>query len=175
MGDKLTLVILYLASYLLGSIPFGLIVGLLHGVDIRKVGSGNIGATNAYRALGNVGGAITFILDVGKGLVPPLVTVAVLGPQFKTHEVITHSVFVGATAVLGHSFSPFLNFKGGKGVATGLGVLLGVAPIVGISGFATFILVTLLSRYVSIASICACIVVVLSSVITHQLDLKAGV
>ena len=163
-----TLILLYVFAYVLGSIPFGLLVGMTQGVDIRKIGSGNIGTTNVYRALGKTCAAIVFILDVGKGYVPPVFSAIVLRQNGQDHDVSAHAVFVGAAAVIGHSFSPFLKFKGGKGVATGLGVLLGVAPLVGLAGFSTFVLVVGLTRYVSIASICACFVVIIGTWVTRQ-------
>lgn len=170
----MTLVLLYVVSYCLGAIPFGLLVGKLKGVDIRKVGSGNIGATNAYRALGWGGGIAVFILDVGKGMVPPLLAKWLLPGTMPPGEVINHAVFTGATAVIGHSFSPFLGFKGGKGVATGLGVLLGVAPVVGIAGVTASFTVIAITRYVSIASLVACVVVMAGALITHQPPIVLG-
>lgn len=170
----MNLVLLYIASYFLGSVPFGLLVGKLKGVDIRKVGSGNIGATNAYRALGWGGGIAVFILDVGKGMVPPLLAKELLPGTMPPGEVINHAVLMGAAAVIGHSFSPFLGFKGGKGVATGLGVLLGVAPVVGIAGVSASFFIIATTRYVSIASIVACIVVMVGALITHQPPIVLG-
>src|SRR5690349_1924004 len=99
----MTLVVLYLFSYLLGSVPFGYLVGRARGVDITKVGSGNIGATNTYRALGWKAGLTVFVLDVGKGAVPPLLARALV-KDLPADVVTLHCVFMGVAAVLGHSF-----------------------------------------------------------------------
>jgi acyl phosphate:glycerol-3-phosphate acyltransferase len=112
--------LLMLAGYLLGAIPFGLLIGKIRNVDIRKHGSGNIGATNALRILGAGPGSLVLILDMLKG------TAAVMiGQAFTADPLII--VLCGLAAVIGHSYPVYLGFKGGKGAATGLGVLLGVA------------------------------------------------
>ncbi len=141
-------VLLALGSYLLGSLPFGFIVARLRGIDITSVGSGNIGATNVARVLGWRLGLIVFLLDVGKGVVPPLVTASVTGNR-------DAAVLMGLAAVLGHTFSPFLKFKGGKGVATGLGALIGSAPLVGAVVFGTFLLFFAVTRIVSFSALVA--------------------
>jgi glycerol-3-phosphate acyltransferase PlsY len=138
-------------SYILGSLPFGLWVGLIwKGVDIRTLGSKNIGATNVLRILGPGPGITVFLLDTLKGAA----FIWIYGmmadnPQFGLKAII------GVTAILGHTFSAFLNFKGGKGVATTLGVLIGLNPIVAAWGFGTWLVVVLITRYVSLASLCA--------------------
>lgn len=176
------LIALYAFSYFLGAVPFGYLVGKAKGVDITKVGSGNIGATNTYRALGKSAGLTVFALDVAKGVVPPLVTAwlfrtmpigFVMGDPGEPYflpgdQVLQHQVTVSLLAVLGHSFSPFLKFKGGKGVATGLGTILGIAPLVGLAGFGVFVLVLWALRIVSVASILGSLTVVLTAVLTHQ-------
>lgn len=161
----MTLIVLYAFSYLLGSLPFGYLVGRARGIDITKVGSGNTGATNVYRALGKSAGLLVFVLDVAKGFVPVFVARQILkgDPAFDAH-----SVCIGVTSVLGHSFSPFLKFKGGKGVATGLGVLAAIAPLVAGLGFGTFLLVLAVWRIVSLSSISACVVVIVSLFATAQ-------
>lgn len=155
---------LYLSAYLLGSLPFGFWVGKARGIDIRKVGSGNIGATNTYRHLGAKAGLLVFALDVGKGAAPVLLARALLDPQ----TAATHDVWLGLAAVVGHTFSPFLGFKGGKGVATGLGAVLGLAPIVGIVGFSVFLISLFVSKYVSLSSILGTTAVVVTGFATHQ-------
>ncbi len=133
-------------GFLLGSIPIGYLVARAKGVDIFAVGSGNIGATNVMRALGRGPGILVFLLDVVKGLAPSLAVRLLNGSQ-------ELSFAAGMAAVLGHSFSPFLKFKGGKGIATGLGMLLGSTPLVAASAFSTFFLAMALTMTVSIASV----------------------
>jgi glycerol-3-phosphate acyltransferase PlsY len=136
------------AGFLLGAVPFGYLVARAKGVDIFAVGSGNIGATNVMRTLGKGPGMLVFLLDVLKGFVPSVAVRLMDGPQELAFA-------AGMCAVLGHSFSPFLKFKGGKGIATGLGMLLGSTPLVAASAFATFFLVMALTLVVSISSVTA--------------------
>ncbi len=147
-----------LFSYLLGSVPFGYLVARAKGVDIRKVGSGNIGATNVFRTLGKGPGILTFVLDFAKGLVATLLlsrlAVALTSAPPEGHFPYIQ-LLAGVAAVIGHSFSVFLGFKGGKGVATGAGLAVGLAPASAGIGFGVWILTFLLSRYVSVASILA--------------------
>ena len=145
------------AAYLVGSIPFGYLAGLSRGVDIRTVGSGNIGATNVFRTLGKKLGVATFVLDVFKGIsatcvIPQGVWLAlgIEGAAPLAAEVAC-AVFV----LVGHSFPIFLNFKGGKGVATGLGIAIGVAPHSALLGFVVWMLSFIPTRYVSVASMTA--------------------
>lgn len=146
-----------LGSYLVGSLPFGFwIAKIFFGVDIRQHGSGNIGATNVMRVLGKKAGILVFALDVLKGWFPSFLTLQVTGQEGA-------GLFAGACAVAGHSLSPFLKFKGGKGVATGLGLLLGVAPITAITGLCFWFLVLFVTKYVSVASILAAISVPVSA------------
>ena len=150
-------------AYLVGSVPFGLIVGKMKGVDPRTAGSGNIGATNVGRLLGKRFFFIVFLLDLLKGLLPMLAAGAVLqagGRQ--AHDARTYFLWllVGFAAIVGHMFSVFLGFKGGKGVATSSGVILGLFPyftIPGIVGLAVWAVVFGVSRYVSLASILAAV------------------
>lgn len=145
-------------SFLLGSIPFGLLVAKAKGVDIRQVGSGNIGATNVARALGKKAGIAVLFLDVAKGWIPaalaPLVSPGLFGLE-SGHMGASFGILAGFAAILGHILSPFLNFRGGKGIATGLGMLLGIAPAVAAIALGGFILVVLITRYVSVASLFA--------------------
>jgi glycerol-3-phosphate acyltransferase PlsY len=149
MTPGLQIALLLVGSYLLGSLPFGLwIAWKWKGVDIRTVGSGNIGSTNVGRICGPVAGAVVLILDALKGLVPPLVGHALhLGPQW--------IVLAALLAVIGHNYSMFLGFKGGKGIATSAGALYGIAWQVGLGACTTFGLVVLVFRYVSLGSIAA--------------------
>jgi glycerol-3-phosphate acyltransferase PlsY len=123
-----TLLALIPAAYLLGSVPFGLIVGLARGVDVRRAGSGNIGATNVGRLLGGRFFALVFVLDLLKSLVPMIVAGMIV--HFRADSALNYLLWlgVGFGAVLGHMFSLFLRFRGGKGVATSTGLLLGLWP-----------------------------------------------
>jgi len=150
---------LIIAAYLLGSVPFGLLLAAAHGVDLRSVGSGNIGATNVSRALGRRWGCLCFALDCLKGLVPMLV-----GMQF-VEEVTVGMLWlwfgVGCAAILGHVFPIYLKFRGGKGVSTSLGVVVGLYPYMTVPGLIAFAIwgaVLLIWRYVSLASIVAAVV-----------------
>lgn len=141
--------LLLIAAYFAGSLPIGLLVAKLwKGIDVREHGSGNIGATNVFRVVGPVAGSLVFALDVLKGLWPPLAAhVMGFGSGWQ--------VAAGMIAILGHNFSPFLGFKGGKGIATSLGVLFGVSPLVGVTAFVLWTVVVLSSGYVSLGSILA--------------------
>jgi len=138
-----------LISYFIGSLPFGLWVGLAKGVDIRTLGSKNIGATNVLRVLGPGAGALVFALDTLKGAA----MVIVLRIFWPGPAGMPDMVFVGLCAVLGHTFSPLLRFKGGKGIATSLGVLLALSWQVALFGLGVWIVVVALTRYVSLASL----------------------
>ena len=139
--------LLLVASYLLGSIPFGLlIVRAWKGIDIRKYGSGNIGATNVLRAAGRGPAAVVFLADVSKGLAP------VLAAQRLFSETAWMAVAAGMLAMIGHTLSVFLKFRGGKGVATGLGIFIGLAPPAAGIAFAVWLIVLGITRYVSVAS-----------------------
>ena len=147
-------------AYAIGSIPFGLLVGLSKGVDPRKAGSGNIGATNVGRLLGGKFFAIVFSLDLLKGLLPMLVAAWFVRRHFPVPDawVFIYWLLVGFGAIVGHMFSLFLGFKGGKGVATSVGVVFGLFPYFTITGFiVTFVWLGFFFawRYVSVASIAA--------------------
>jgi acyl phosphate:glycerol-3-phosphate acyltransferase len=145
----MTAALLILGGYLLGSMPFGYwFVLLVKGEDIRKVGSGNIGASNVWRTYGRWLGIPIVLLDVAKGFVPALVGSLLVGELT--------AVLAGGAAMLGHWRPLFLRFqKGGKTVATGGGVFLGAAPLLGLLGVVVWVVVFLLSRYASLASIVA--------------------
>lgn len=148
--------LLILASYLLGAVPFGLLVARAKGVDIRNVGSKNIGATNVLRSVGKPWGILTFALDALKGFAPAFLF-PMLGkvccPDFQPLENL--GLWCGIAAILGHNFPVYLGFKGGKGVATSAGVLIGVAPLAALIGLATWAVFFFTTRYVSLASIAA--------------------
>jgi acyl phosphate:glycerol-3-phosphate acyltransferase len=161
---------LILPAYVLGSVPFGLMVARTRGVDPRKAGSGNIGATNVGRLLGGRFFAIVFFLDLLKGLVPMLTAAAVLSAfkhDARTYRAPDYALWlaVGLAAILGHMFSVFLKFKGGKGVATSTGVILGLYPyftIPGLVAAASWVLLLKLTRYISIASVLGSVAFVLA-------------
>lgn len=165
-----------LIAFLLGSIPFGLIIGKAHGINIREHGSGNIGATNVLRVVGKKYGVSCLFLDALKGFVPVVIALnliqiegkkvglfhidalsayAVILPVAEQFKGQMLHVITALAAILGHNYSPWVGFKGGKGIATSAGVLLGLMP----AGVALLILVWLLTfsltRYVSLASIIA--------------------
>jgi len=137
--------LLVIFSYLLGSVPSGLIIGKLSGLDVRKAGSGNIGATNLARLLGKKIGLLTLVADTAKGLIPIL-----LAQEIGLSDPI--SALVGIAAFLGHVYPIFLKFKGGKGVATGFGVLLGLAPLATTILLLIFAAVAVMTRIVSLSS-----------------------
>lgn len=138
-----------LCAYLMGSIPTGLLLArAFGGVDIRTQGSGNIGATNVYRTLGRKVGILTLIGDCLKGLIPVLAAKWIGLPD-------VWIAAVGLTAFLGHIFPVFLRFRGGKGVATALGVFLAASPLAVLAALGVFIVVLVSWRYVSLASITA--------------------
>jgi glycerol-3-phosphate acyltransferase PlsY len=146
-------------AYLLGSIPFGLIlVRVFRKQDIRQQGSGNIGATNVIRSGGKGLGAATFLLDAAKGYIAVLlawqVGLHVHQTQFQTQNL---AATAAVCALVGHVYPLWLGFKGGKGVATGFGVFLGITATAALVALASFIVIFALSRYVSLASIIAAI------------------
>jgi len=152
--------ILIPVAYLLGSVPFGLMVGKLKGVDPRTAGSGNIGASNVGRLLGRKFFALVFLLDLLKGLVPMLLAGRVLGGAGVEARTYLVWLLVGFAAIIGHMFSAFLGFKGGKGVATSSGVILGLFPYFTVPGavaLAVWAVVLKGTRYISVASITAAV------------------
>lgn len=159
----ITFAIAIAGAYLLGSIPFGLLIAKAHGKDLRSIGSGNIGATNVSRALGRKWAYFCFVLDVLKGLIPMLVAMHLTKPlsvRSNTEKFIVLWLWlaVGCAAIIGHIFPLYVKFKGGKGVATSFGVALGLWPyytFCALVASAIWLIVVLIWRYVSLASICA--------------------
>jgi acyl phosphate:glycerol-3-phosphate acyltransferase len=145
-------IILLALAYLVGSIPFGVVVGkVFYGVDVRQHGSGNVGTTNVFRVLGKKAGAVVMVCDILKGYVPAAIAAALFTPWA--------AIFVAAAPVIGHIYSIFLKGKGGKGIATGAGVVLALVPLAFAIIFTTWILLILLTRYVSVASLVAAVLV----------------
>ena len=163
----LVVALIVIASYLLGSIPSGLLISKSQGFDIREHGSKNIGATNVWRTMGKKWGLIAFFCDTFKGWLAVMIGFWIASkigydvPAPRGRTVAHHltSDYAGITAalgcILGHNFPVWLRFKGGKGVATSLGVIIGMMPLVSIIIFAVWGIVLKLSRYVSLASIVA--------------------
>lgn len=146
------------AAYLLGAVPFGLLIGLARGIDIRQHGSKNIGANNVARTVGRPWGVLTFALDAGKGAAPILIGgwwLGVLGERAPDPTRAWMWMSFGAAAFLGHLFPVFLKFKGGKGVATGFGALLAVYPIVtfpALLAIGSWAICVKITRYVGLSS-----------------------
>lgn len=155
-------ILLIVAAYLIGSVPTGLLLGKSMGVDIRAAGSGNIGATNAYRTLGKKVGILTLVGDCIKGAVPVLALKLMGLPDLWI-------ILAGLAAFLGHVYSVFLGFEGGKGVATALGVFLVISPLSVLCSLMVFLLVVWKWRYVSLGSIiAACAMPVFVILIEHK-------
>lgn len=154
-------VILVLLGYILGSVPTGYLVGRAFGVDVRTVGSGNIGTANVLRAAGKWAAILTLVGDMLKGFAPVVVARAA------TDDLWVHAG-VALAAVIGHCWPVFLKFKGGKAVATGAGTSIGLAPVVGLGLFAFWWAVVLASRYTSLGAIAVMIVSPVVFILTGQ-------
>jgi len=153
----MSFLILIVAAYILGSIPFGLVIAKAHGKDLRTIGSGNIGATNIARALGRKWAVFCFCLDAAKGCLPTAVASHLCSSQPTTAELFA-ALAVAVAAVVGHIFPIYIKFKGGKGVATSFGVALGLWPwftLCSIISLAAWLVTVSIWRYVSLASIVA--------------------
>jgi acyl phosphate:glycerol-3-phosphate acyltransferase len=155
--------LLIIIAYLIGSIPTALIISRkFFGIDIRDYGSGNMGATNTFRVLGSKYGTIVMVIDILKGMA----AVALFNfIPFYLHNELERTNFMiglGMAAVIGHVFPVFANFKGGKGVATLLGMIIAVQPVVAVSCVAVFVIVLFLTRYVSLSSILGAIMLPIS-------------
>jgi glycerol-3-phosphate acyltransferase PlsY len=142
----ITFIFLMVMAFLIGSIPFGIIIAKFKGVDLKKVGSGNIGATNVLRSLGKTPAIFTLLGDILKG------TIAVALARFFNVSVFQEGL-IGLASVVGHNFSIFLGFKGGKGVATSFGVLFIYSPMVGLLTAIIWLLVVIISRYSSLGAL----------------------
>jgi len=147
MTTPVLTVLLCVFAFFCGAVPFGFIAGRRKGIDLREHGSKNIGATNTLRVLGKTAGITVLLLDAVKGLIPVLIA------QYALHLPPLYQVGVGLAAVLGHIYSPFVRFKGGKGVATTLGVLIGLNPVIAAISFGVFFATVWLTKYVSLGSI----------------------
>ena len=155
----LSYAVVALAAYLLGSIPTGFLAGRARGIDIRTVGIGNMWATNVFRTLGTTAGVIVLVVDGLKGYAACawLCDGVLALMQLQNADTELYRIIAGIAAVLGHNFTCWLKFKGGKGIATSAGVYFALAPLAVSIALAAFILAVLLTRYVSIGSIAAAI------------------
>ncbi|MEJ7841023.1 MAG: glycerol-3-phosphate 1-O-acyltransferase PlsY [Rubrobacter sp.] len=152
---------LVIFGYLLGAIPIGYVVGRAFGVDVRQVGSGNIGTANVLRAAGKWAAILTLLGDMLKGFFPVVLATVLVESEW------LHAA-VALAAIAGHCWPVFLRFKGGKAVATGAGTSIGLAPVVGLGLFAFWWAVVLLSRYTSLGAIAVMLVSPLAFVLTGQ-------
>lgn len=155
----MTVALVLAASYLLGSIPFSYLVARQRGVDVRRVGSGNVGATNVMRNVGKGAGLLAFVLDAAKGAAAALIAQrSGLGDAL--------AALAAVAAILGHMYPVWLRFRGGKGVATGAGAFLPLAPLAVGGAFVAFALTLALTRYVSVGSMAAAVVLAVLAALT---------
>ncbi|MFC1770838.1 glycerol-3-phosphate 1-O-acyltransferase PlsY [Candidatus Margulisiibacteriota bacterium] len=158
------LIYFLLLAYFTGAIPFALIVSKLKGINLREIGSKNLGTTNVYRAMGLKWASLVFVLDFLKGFIPTILAIHFL------NQPLWH-VLIGITAVLGHMLSLFVKFKGGKGAATGLGVLLALTPTVFLICAILAVIIIGTTRYVSLATItCSLIIPILIYYLGYPLE-----
>jgi glycerol-3-phosphate acyltransferase PlsY len=169
-----SLATIVIVSYLLGSIPFGYMAGRIAGIDIRKAGSGNVGATNVVRVLGKRYGYPVFALDVLKGFGAVKISMLMSGQPLEWNSIEISGILAATSSVLGHVFPCWLKFKGGKGVATAAGALLALTPIATLIGVAVWIIVFWLTRYVSLASIVATVALPIVILIIGSPDGHSG-
>lgn len=171
-------IILIIASYLIGSIPFGLLISKHRGIDLREEGSGNIGTTNAVRVLGKKWGIVTGILDILKGTVIIVLIYILEACDLWTNRIIINgeSIYViyGIAAVIGHVFPVFLKFKGGKAVATSFGVLLATTPWSALIVIIIFAIVVAICGYVSLGSSIGALMAIPASFIIYQDNLYSN-
>ena len=171
----LTFAFVVIGSYLLGSIPFGYLAGRIAGIDIRTRGSGNVGATNVIRTLGKGYGYPVFALDFLKGFGAVEMSVWIAARmQSEWNPPEMFGIVAAISSVVGHSFPVWLRFKGGKGVATSAGALMGLAPVAALVGIGIWILTFWLTRYVSVASIAAAAALPLVILVTTKLSRSTG-
>ena len=146
--DVLAFLVMFVLAYLIGAVPFGVVVGkLFYGVDVRKHGSGNVGTTNVFRVLGKRAGVVVLVCDMLKGFIPAFIAAQFFNPWA--------AIFIAAAPVVGHMFSIFLKGRGGKGVATGAGVVLALVPLAFLIILVIWLTLVVTTRYVSVASLVA--------------------
>lgn len=152
-----------LGAYILGATPFGFLAGKMRGIDIRKHGSGNIGATNVVRTLGKPVGITVLIFDICKGLVPVLIAKSL------SDSSVLH-IATAIAAILGHNYTFWLKFKGGKGIATTGGAILPIMPIALLAAVVAWLIVFFATRYVSLASLAAAVIIPLTLVARYLIS-----
>lgn len=146
------------AAYLVGAVPFGYLIGRMRGVDVRTVGSKNIGATNVYRTVGKKWGFLAFFCDFAKGFVPTMLCSVYAARHSGGGALMANlPVCVGLACVVGHTLTVFMRFKGGKGVATAFGMFMALVPYPTLSAFGVFVVTVWLSHYISLGSILAAV------------------
>lgn len=158
-----------LMAYLIGSIPTGfLMTKLFLGADIRSAGSRNVGATNVYRVAGKLPGFLTLIIDIAKGVIVVTLLVDFFYTYLPDVDYIFYKTFLGLIVILGHIYSVFLKFKGGKGVATTIGVTAAIAPLVLLASLATWLIIFIPTKYVSLGSLAFGIALPISALFFNQ-------
>jgi glycerol-3-phosphate acyltransferase PlsY len=168
MSPWTTVLLALLIGFLLGSIPASYIAGRLRGIDLREHGSGNLGATNVYRVLGPGYAVPVLVVDLLKGALAVALGSTLLPELVRVPDLIP--LLCGFAAVLGHSLSPFVGFRGGKGVATAAGVFLTLAPWAAVPAFAVWLFLLLLTRIMSIASIAGAAVLPMNLLVFEIVD-----
>ena len=171
----LTLTGVLIGSYLLGSIPFGYVAGKIRGIDIRKIGSGNIGATNVVRVLGKRYGYSVFVLDFLKGFGAVKISMSIATdarPEWGSPEIF--GILAAIASIIGHSFPLWLKFRGGKGVATAGGALFGLMPVAALIAVTIWISIFWFTRYVSLASVVTAVALPLVILIMTRLNQIRG-
>ncbi len=161
-------VILIVVAYLVGSVPTGYLVARARGVDLRAHGSGNIGATNAFRVLGTVPGILVLLIDAFKGAAAVLWVPALVAGRTSAETAAYLPMVAGVCAILGHNYTCWLGFKGGKGVATTAGVMGALLPLALAVALTTWFLVLVASRFMSVASITAAVVLPIATYFTTR-------
>jgi glycerol-3-phosphate acyltransferase PlsY len=167
----LSYIVTALVAYLLGSIPTGFLVAKARGVDIRTVGSGNIGATNAFRVLGKGFGIFVLLMDALKGWVAVQIGAALVAKLLPGPPLEYLRITAGVAAILGHNFTCWLHFKGGKGIATSAGVLIALVPLALVIILSIFIILFVTTRYVSVGSIAAAFTLPFATWFTQNHDI----
>lgn len=156
MNEYLKIGAWLIGAYLIGAVPFGFIIGKMRGVDVRTVGSKNIGATNVYRTVGKVWGFLAFFCDFLKGFLPTFLAATLVA---RSSSLIPHNaslpVCVGLACVVGHTLTVFMKFRGGKGVATAFGMMMALVPCPALAAFGVFVITVWLSHYISLGSMLA--------------------
>jgi len=170
IGDTIALIVGGALSYLLGAVPFGYVYAkVFAGVDIRQVGSQNVGATNVFRGVGKLPGALTLISDIAKGIIVVLVIAPLLYHWCAQDlDFIFYQTLLGFLAIAGHIWPVFLKFKGGKGVATTIGIVAAIAPSVLTPGLLTWVALFSITNFVSVASIGLGIALPVVSALMHK-------